>query len=108
MGAPWHAQAASRFSQDVEELSAPIAYLERDRKGVPILIKQFMKAGGRVLGFNIDPAILQRAGCADDGGPAPRAAADPGTLHGPGSRRRVSRTIISLGRNRSATHRALS
>jgi putative hemolysin len=55
MGAPWHAQAASRFSQDVEELSAPIAYLERDRKGVPILIKQFMKAGGRVLGFNIDP-----------------------------------------------------
>jgi putative hemolysin len=55
MGAPWHAQAASRFSQDVEELSAPIADLERDGKGVPILIKQFMKAGGRVLGFNIDP-----------------------------------------------------
>jgi putative hemolysin len=55
MGAPWHAQAASRFSQDVEELSVPIADLERDRKGVPILIKQFMKAGGRVLGFNIDP-----------------------------------------------------
>ena len=41
--------------QDVEDLSAPIAYLERDGKGVPILIKQYMKAGGRVLGFNIDP-----------------------------------------------------
>jgi putative hemolysin len=49
------AEAASRFSQDVEELSAPIADLERDGKGVPILIKQYMKAGGRVLGFNVDP-----------------------------------------------------
>jgi putative hemolysin len=54
-GAPWHAEAGSRFSQDVEELSAPISDLERDGKGVPILIKQYMKAGGRVLGFNVDP-----------------------------------------------------
>ncbi len=50
-----HAEALSRLSQDVEELSAPIADLERDGKGVPILIKQYMKAGGRVLGFNVDP-----------------------------------------------------
>jgi putative hemolysin len=48
-------RAMSRFLQDVEELSAPIADLERDGKGVPILIKQYMRAGGRVLGFNIDP-----------------------------------------------------
>jgi len=41
--------------RDVEDLSAPIADLERDGKGVPILIKQYIKAGGRVLGFNIDP-----------------------------------------------------
>lgn len=53
--APCHAQTMSRLLQDVEELSAPIADLERDGKGVPILIKQYMKAGGRVLGFNIDP-----------------------------------------------------
>ena len=51
--AHWH--AICRFSQDLEELSAPIADLERDGKGVPILIKQYMKAGGRVLGFNVDP-----------------------------------------------------
>ena len=56
-GPHWHAQAVSRFSRDVEELSAPIAGLERDGKGVPILIKQYMKAGGRVLGFNIDPGF---------------------------------------------------
>ena len=54
-GAHWPAEAASRFSQDVEELSAPIADLERDGKDVPILSKQYMKAGGRVLGFNVDP-----------------------------------------------------
>lgn len=51
----WHAQVSGRFFQDVEELSAPIADLERDGKGVPILIRQYLKAGGRVLGFNIDP-----------------------------------------------------
>jgi len=54
-GARWTAEVVRRFSQDVEELSAPIADLEGDGKGVPILIKQYMKAGGRVLGFNIDP-----------------------------------------------------
>ena len=54
-GAHLYADAVSRFSQDVEELSAPIADLECDGKGVPILIKQYMRAGGRVLGFNLDP-----------------------------------------------------
>ncbi len=50
-----HEVAMSRFLEDVEELSAPIADLEPDGKGVPILIRQYMKAGGRVLGFNVDP-----------------------------------------------------
>ena len=54
-GASVHPEAVTRFLKDVEELSAPIADLESDGKGVPILIKQYMKAGGRVLGFNIDP-----------------------------------------------------
>lgn len=54
-GAHTYADAVTRFSRDVEELSAPIADLERDGKGVPVLIKQYMKAGGRVLGFNVDP-----------------------------------------------------
>jgi len=54
-GVRWQAQAMGQFAQDLEELSAPIADLEPDGKGVPILIKQYMRAGGRVLGFNIDP-----------------------------------------------------
>jgi putative hemolysin len=46
-----------RVPADVEELSALIADLERDGKGVPILIKQYLKTGGRLLGFNVDPAF---------------------------------------------------
>jgi putative hemolysin len=53
--AQWQARAMKQFLADVEELAAPIADLEQDGKGVPILIKQYMRAGGRVLGFNIDP-----------------------------------------------------
>jgi putative hemolysin len=44
----------SRFLGDVAELSDPIADLEPDGKGIPILIKQYMKLGGRTLGFNVD------------------------------------------------------
>lgn len=46
---------APAYLRDVEDLSAPIADLEPDGKGVPVLVKQYLKAGGRVLGFNIDP-----------------------------------------------------
>jgi hypothetical protein len=31
-----------------------IADIEPDGKGVPILLKQYMKSGGKVLGFNVD------------------------------------------------------
>ncbi|MFN7996284.1 MAG: GNAT family N-acyltransferase [Bryobacteraceae bacterium] len=50
-----HIRAVNRFLRDVEELSAPLGDLEPDGKGVPVLIRQYMKAGGRVLGFNVDP-----------------------------------------------------
>jgi hypothetical protein len=40
---------------DVEELSLAIADIEADGKGVPVLIRQYLKTGGRVLGFNVDP-----------------------------------------------------
>jgi putative hemolysin len=46
-----------RAPQDVEELSALIADLESDGKGVPILIKQYLKLGGRLLAFNVDRAF---------------------------------------------------
>jgi putative hemolysin len=43
-----------RVPAALDELSTLIADLERDGKGVPILIKQYLKCGGRLVGFNVD------------------------------------------------------
>ena len=50
----WQAHVLSRFLKDLEDLADPIADLEPDGKGVPILVRRYMKLGGRMLGFNLD------------------------------------------------------
>src|SRR5262249_39998533 len=50
------------FLSDIEEVSGLLADLEPDERGVPILLKQYMKLGGRMLGFNVD---LQFSGVLD-------------------------------------------
>ncbi|MGQ9896457.1 MAG: lysophospholipid acyltransferase family protein [Acidobacteriota bacterium] len=40
---------------DIEEVSALIADIEPDAKGVPVLLRQYLKLGGKVLAFNLDP-----------------------------------------------------
>jgi len=39
---------------DIEELSALIADIEIDRKGVPVLLRQYLKLGGELVAFNVD------------------------------------------------------
>ena len=39
---------------DVEELSALVADVEIDRKGVPVLLKQYLKLGGELVAFHVD------------------------------------------------------
>ena len=41
----------------LENVSTYISEIESDQKGVPILLKQYLKLGGRLLGFNVDPAF---------------------------------------------------
>jgi putative hemolysin len=41
--------------RDVEQLGALVAELEADGKGIPILLKQYLKLGAELLGFNVDP-----------------------------------------------------
>lgn len=41
--------------KDIDEVSHMISDIEEDQKGVPILLKQYLKLGGKLLGFNIDP-----------------------------------------------------
>ncbi len=54
----WDIDAAVQLlKEDVEELSKLISCVERDRKGVPVLLKQYLKLGGTIAGFNVDPAF---------------------------------------------------
>jgi len=44
--------------QDVEWLSEVIPDLETDRKGMPVLLTQYLKLGGKILAFNLDPRFV--------------------------------------------------
>ncbi|MGD8666416.1 MAG: GNAT family N-acyltransferase [Desulfobacterales bacterium] len=48
---------AASWPEDIDELSSWISDIETDGKGVPILLKQYLKLGGKLLSFNIDPAF---------------------------------------------------
>jgi len=41
--------------EDLDQVSTLIGEIEADGKGVPILLRQYLKLGGRPLGFNVDP-----------------------------------------------------
>lgn len=40
--------------KDIEEVSRVVERIERDSKGVPTLLRQYLKLGGRLLGFSAD------------------------------------------------------
>ncbi len=44
-----------RVVKDLEGISELVASIEEDNKGVPILLRQYLKMGGKLLGFNVDP-----------------------------------------------------
>jgi len=52
---PKHVKLLTRLIGSVDELSASVQDLELDGKGLPVLIRQYMKVGGQFLGFNVDP-----------------------------------------------------
>jgi putative hemolysin len=51
---PWDCRAMCHALRDVEDLSQPITDVESDGKGLPILLRQYAKIGGKLLGFNVD------------------------------------------------------
>lgn len=50
----WSAGDAGSI-RELDSISEVIAQIEAGDKGVPVLLKQYLKLGGRLLGFNIDP-----------------------------------------------------
>jgi putative hemolysin len=51
---PWDCRAMCHALRDVEELSQPITDVETDGKGLPILLRQYARIGGKMVGFNVD------------------------------------------------------
>lgn len=41
--------------EDIQELSEMVSELETDQKGVPVLLRHYVKLGGKFLGFSVDP-----------------------------------------------------
>jgi putative hemolysin len=50
----WDCRAVCTTLRDLDELAESISDVEVDGKGVPILIKQYAKVGGKLVGFNLD------------------------------------------------------
>jgi putative hemolysin len=40
---------------DIEDLSELVSDIEQKQTGVPVLLRQYLKLGGKLLGFNVDP-----------------------------------------------------
>jgi putative hemolysin len=51
---PWDCRAMCGALRDLDDLSQPITDVEPDGKGLPILLRQYAKIGGRLLGFSLD------------------------------------------------------
>lgn len=50
----WDCRSMCLALRDLSELSEPITDVEADGKGLPILLRQYAKIGGKMLGFNVD------------------------------------------------------
>jgi len=51
---PWDCRVMCHALRHLEELTEPITDVEADGKGLPILLRQYAKIGGKLLGFNVD------------------------------------------------------
>jgi putative hemolysin len=45
----------SRVVHDVQDMDELVREIERDRRSVPVLLRQYLRLNGRLLGFNVDP-----------------------------------------------------
>ena len=50
----WDCGAVCSALRDLDELAEPISDVEEDGKGLPILIRQYAKVGGKLIAFNLD------------------------------------------------------
>ncbi len=53
--AEWNLPDFHPYIDNLELVSRLVQEIENDQKGVPILLRQYLKLGGRLLAFNVDP-----------------------------------------------------
>jgi putative hemolysin len=53
-GQAWLAKAAGTLVSDLDDLLACLDDIEADEKGIPVLLRQYLKLGGKLLAFNVD------------------------------------------------------
>jgi hypothetical protein len=54
-GMPAPTGIAPVLPRSIAETDALVSRLEADGKGVPVLLRQYLKLNARVIGFNVDP-----------------------------------------------------
>jgi hypothetical protein len=81
-GPPPGAQRGPANLTDLDDVSTFISEIESDQKGVPILLKQYLKLDGRLLSYNVDPTS-PTCSTSSSCRPAPHAEKGAAALHGP-------------------------
>lgn len=51
----WCMPEYAEFLNDIEQVARYVAEIEPDGKDIPVLLRQYLKLGGRLLSFNVDP-----------------------------------------------------
>jgi putative hemolysin len=49
--------ALAPLIKDVDDISHLVAEIEEDNKGMPVLLRHYLRLGARLLSFNVDPAF---------------------------------------------------
>ena len=48
-------RASAKYCRDLDDLSDIVSDLQPGERGVPVLLRQYLRLGGKLLGFNVDP-----------------------------------------------------
>ncbi len=49
--------ALAALAKDADDVSALVSEIEDDNKGMPVLLRHYLRLGARLLSFNVDPAF---------------------------------------------------
>jgi len=55
--AEWWLLEYREFFDDMDLVSGLVEDVEPDHKGIPVLLRQYLKLGGRLVSFNVDPSF---------------------------------------------------